>query len=100
MQTPNTGGSLFSLACQISGIDRNDMVEHVVDHVVSLLLAPFATKEMHGVKYDAQEALGWDIMGLFWFKPSAINTSSLYEGCSEPLDAFHSEEDACHQLSF
>ena len=100
MQTPNIGWSLFSLACQISGIDRNDMVEYVVDQVVGLLLAPIATKEMHGVNDDAQEALGGDVMGLFWFKPSAIYTSSLYESCSEPLDAFHSEEDTRHQLSF
>jgi hypothetical protein len=38
-------------------IAGKDVVEHVVDKDVRPLLALLATKEVHGVKNDAQEAL-------------------------------------------
>ena len=76
------------------------MVEHVVDHRVGPLLALLATKVVHGVKNDAQSALGWDVTGLVGLKPFGIHARCLYESCSEPLDMFHLAKEKSHQLSF
>ena len=92
IKTPNTGWSLLPLASQMVDISRKDVVEHVVDQDVRPLFALLATKEVHGVKYDAQEALDWDVAGLVGFKPLAFYTRIFYESFSEPLDAFRSGE--------
>ena len=92
IQTPNTGWSLLPLACQMVDIAGKDVVEHVIDQDVRPLFALLATKEVHGVKYDAQEALGWDVAGLVGFKPLAFYARIFYESFSEPLDAFRSGE--------
>ena len=76
------------------------MVEHMVDSQDGPLLALFATKEVHGVENDAQEALCWNVTGLVGLKPFAFYARCLYESCSEPLDAFRSEEETRHKLSF
>ena len=45
-------------------IAGKDVVEHIVDGLDGPSLALLATKEVHGVKYDAQEALSWNVAGL------------------------------------
>ena len=57
IQTPNTGWSLLLLASQIIDITGKNVVEHVVDKHVGPMLALLATKVVHGVENDAQEAL-------------------------------------------
>ena len=100
IQTPNTGWSLLPMACQMVDIAGKNVVEHEVDQDVRPLFALLATKEVHGVKYDAQEALDWNVAGLVGLKPFSINARLLYESCSEPLDAFYPFEETHHQLSF
>ena len=103
IKTPNTRWSLLPLACQMVdqfGIARKDVIEHVVDQDVRPLFALLATKEVHGVKYDAQEALGWNVAGLVGLKPLGIYARLLYESCSEPLGLFHLFEEKRHKLSF
>ena len=73
-------------------IAGKDVVEHVVDQDVRPLFALLATKEVHGVKYDAQEALSWNVAGLVGLKPLAFYARCLHESCSEPLNAFRSGE--------
>ena len=81
-------------------ISGKDVVEHVVDERVGPLLALLATKVVHGVKYDAHEALNGDVAGLVGLKPFGIYARCLHESCSEPLDAFHPFEETRHKLSF
>lgn len=68
------------------------MVENMVDQDYGPSLALLATEEVHGVKYDAHEALYWNVSGLFGLKPFAFYARNLYESCGEPLDVFHSFE--------
>ena len=81
-------------------ISGKDVVEHVVDERVGPLLALLATKVVHGVEYDAHEALDWDVAGLVGLKPLGIDARQLHESSSEPLNALRSEEDTRHKLSF
>ena len=41
------------------------MVENMVDQDYGPSLALLATEKVHGVKYDAHEALYWNVSGLF-----------------------------------
>lgn len=100
IQTPNTGWSLLPLACLVVDIAGKNVVEHVVNQDVRPLFALLATKEVHGVNYDAQEALDRNVAGLVGFKPLAFYTRIFYESFSEPLDAFRSREETRHKLSF
>ena len=77
-----------------------DVIEHIVDGQKGPSLALLATKVVHGVKNNAQEALRWDVAGLVGLKPLAIDTSIFVESCSEPLNVLHSCEEPRHKLSF
>ena len=100
IQTPNTGWSLLPLASQMVDIDRKNVVEHIVDGQDGPSLALLATKEVHGVKNDAQKALGRDVTGLVGLKPLAVDAGNLIESCSEPLNVFQLAEETRHKLSF
>jgi hypothetical protein len=77
-----------------------DVIEHIVDGQKGPSLALLATKVVHGVKNNAQEALRWDVAGLVGLKPLAIDTSIFVESCSEPLNVFQLAEETRHKLSF
>ena len=100
IQTPNTGWSLLPLASQMVDIAGQNMVEHIVDGQDGPSLALLATKEVHGVKNDAQKALGRDVTGLVGLKPLTVDTGNLIESCSEPLNVFQLAEETRHKLSF
>jgi hypothetical protein len=82
------------------GIAGKDVVEHVVDHRVGPSLALLATKEVHGVKNDAQKALRRNVVRLVGLKPLTVDTGNLIESCSEPLNVFQLAEETRHKLSF
>ena len=95
METPNTGWSLLPLACQMVdmvGIGWKDVIVRIVDQRVDPLFEFILIELVHGVKYDAHEALNGKVAGLVGLKPLGIYTRCLYESFSEPQDAFRSEE--------
>ena len=103
METPNTGWSLLPLACQMIdmvGIGWKDVIVRVVDQLIDPLFEFILIELVHGVKYDAHEALNGKVAGLVGLKPFGIDTRCLHESCSEPLNAFHSFEETRHKLSF
>lgn len=100
IQTPNTGWSLLPLASQMVDIDRKNVVEHIVDGQDGPSLALLATKEVHGVKNDAQKSLRRNVVRLVGLKPLTVDTGNLIESCSEPLNVFQLAEETRHKLSF
>ena len=82
------------------GIGRKDVIIHMVDQRAGLTFALLAIEAVHGMKYDAQEALNGKVAGLVGLKPLGINARLLYESCSEPLGLFHLFEEKRHKLSF
>ena len=103
IQTPNTGWSLLPLACLVIdqlGIDRKDVIIHMVDQRAGLTFALLAIEAVHGMKYDAQKALNGKVAGLVGLKPFGVDTRLLYESFSEPLNAFRLEKETRHKLSF
>jgi hypothetical protein len=100
METPNTGWSLLSMIGQRIDIAGQDVVENIVDGQKGPSLTLLATKVVHRVKKDAQEALRRNVTGLVGLKPLAVDTRLLYESFSEPLNAFRLEKETRHKLSF
>ena len=70
------------MACQIIDKAGKDVIEHIIDVHRSPSLALLATKVVHRVKKDAQQALRRDVAGLVGLKPLAVDTGILVESCS------------------
>ena len=85
IQTPNTGWSLLPLACLVIdqlGIDRKDVIIHMVNHRAGLAFALLAIEAVHGMKYDAQKALNGKVAGLVGLKPLAFYARLLNESAT------------------